>query len=233
MSSTIIDTKKTVLSTLLKNSTDSMADIARKLNVIIRSNNLKSADNDPITIVTPRMVRDWRDKNAIPSTVMFRQACRIHFKKKKFEDLVITKEQLISLITKTIKEYFLKIANDNSFLSDVKSPRIIAKGMNVKASRLTLVQGIYHWSLLKYACNNNCLNIYDLDPNLQTLIQLVADQLSTPDALQYLLKTFHKLTNQVNSNGLPSQIRLNKYIRPLLHTVLTILWHNSEFEIII
>ena len=127
----------------------------------------------------------------------------------------------------------MKIANDNPLLLDAKTPKIIAKGMNIKASRLTLVQVIYHWSLFQYACNNNRLDIYDLDPNLQTLIQLVVDQLSTPDALQYLLKTFHKLTSQVNSNGLPSQIRLNKYIRPLLHTVLTILWHNSEFEIII
>ena len=233
MSSTIIYDKKTVLSTLLRSSTDNMSDITRKLNDIIRFKDLKPTDNDPITIVTPRMVRDCRDKNAIPSTLMFREACRIYFKKSNFDELIFTKEELISLITTTIKEYFVKIASYNTFLLDAKSPKTIAKGVNIKASRLTLTQAIYHWSLLKYACNNNCLDIYDLDPDLQTLIQLVVNHLSTPDASQHLLKTFHKLTTQVNSNGLPSQIRLNKYIKPLLHTVLTILWHNSEFEIII
>ena len=172
MSSTIIDTKKTVLSILLKNSTDSMADIASKLNLIIKDKELKTAPNDPIGVITPRMVRDWRDKNAIPSTVMFREACRIYFKKVNFEELIFTKEELISLITTTIKEYFVKIASDNTFLLNAKSPKIISKGMNVKASRLTLTQAIYHWSLLKYACNANCLDIYDLDPDIQTLIQI-------------------------------------------------------------
>lgn len=232
MSSTIIDDKKTILSTLLKASTDNMADIARKLNGIIRSKDLKPADNDPITIVTPRMVRDWRDKNAIPSTLMFREACRIYFNKSNFDELIFSKEQLISLLSTVIYENFIRISKNVDLLTVAESPRILSKSTNIKTSNLTLLQCMYYWSEFKYSGNKDLLDIHNLNIDVNTLIKLVVNQLSTNDASQYLFETFHKIINQVNSDGLPVQVRFNKCVKPLLHSVLAILWRNSDFEIV-
>lgn len=232
MSTTIIDDKKTVLSTLLSTSTESMAEIASDLNFIIKDKELKAAPNDPTGVITSRMVRDWRDKNVIPSTLMFREACRIKFKKSNFDELIFSQKQLVSLLSVVICEKFIRISNDLDLLLVAESPRIISKSINIKASNLTLTQCIYHWAEFKYACNKDLLDIHNLNINVNTLIELVVNQLSTNDASQHLFETFHKIINQVNSDGLPVQVRFNKCVKPLLHSILAILWRNSDFEIV-